>query len=60
MVASLRRNRALWITAAIVLLVLFWMTRRYEPKVTASILLSGLTLGSLYFLMGSGLSLMMC
>jgi branched-chain amino acid transport system permease protein len=57
MVASLGRNRALLITAAIVGLVLFWMTRRYEPKVTASILLSGLTLGSLYFLMGSGLSL---
>ena len=33
------------------------MTNRYEPKVTASILLSGLTLGALYFLVASGLSL---
>ncbi len=33
------------------------MMHRYEPKVTASILLSGLTLGALYFLVASGLSL---
>ena len=39
------------------LAVLFLMMRRYEPKVTASILLSGLTLGSLYFLVAAGLSL---
>jgi branched-chain amino acid transport system permease protein len=57
MLSSLRRNRTLLITLIVVLAVLFLMMRRYEPKVTASILLSGLTLGSLYFLLGSGLSL---
>ncbi len=53
----LRRNRPLLITLVIVLAIVFWMTRRYEPKVTASILLSGVTLGALYFLVASGLSL---
>jgi branched-chain amino acid transport system permease protein len=33
------------------------MASRYPPRVAASILLSGLTLGSLYFLVASGLSL---
>ncbi len=57
MLSTLRRNRPLLVTLVIVLAVLFLMARRYEPKVTASILLSGLTLGSLYFLVASGLSL---
>jgi len=57
MISSLRRNRPLLVTLVIVLAVLFWMTRRYEPKEMASILLSGLTLGALYFLVASGLSL---
>src|SRR5512135_1787718 len=52
-----RKNRPLLITLVVVLVILMWMTRRYEPKVTASILLSGLTLGALYFLVASGLSL---
>ena len=57
MLSTLRRNRPLLVTLIIVLVVLFLMARRFEPKVTASILLSGLTLGSLYFLVASGLSL---
>ena len=57
MLSTLRRNRPLLITLIVVLAVLLLMARRYEPKVTASILLSGLTLGSLYFLVASGLSL---
>ena len=57
MLSTLRRNRPLLVTLVIVLVVLFLMARRFEPKVTASILLSGLTLGALYFLVASGLSL---
>ncbi|HUS16722.1 MAG TPA: branched-chain amino acid ABC transporter permease [Chloroflexia bacterium] len=51
------RNRPLLITLGIVLLVLLWMSSQYRPQVTAGILLSGLTLGALYFLITSGLSL---
>ena len=57
MVPNLRKNRPLLVTLLIVAAVLLWMTNRYEPKVTASILLLGLTLGALYFLVASGLSL---
>lgn len=57
MIAFLRKNRPLLVTLLIVAAVLLWMMNRYEPKVTASILLSGLTLGALYFLVASGLSL---
>lgn len=57
MISFLRKNRPLLVTLLIVVAVLAWMMNRYEPKVTASILLSGLTLGALYFLVASGLSL---
>lgn len=57
MIAWARRNMAVVVTVAIVALLLLWTVNRYEPKVAASILLSGLTLGSLYFLVASGLSL---
>lgn len=57
MIETLRSNRALLIATGIVALVLLWLTQQYEPKVTASIILSGLTLGALYFLVTSGLSL---
>ncbi len=57
MISFLRKNRPLLVTLLIVAAVLIWMMNRYEPKVTASILLSGLTLGALYFLVASGLSL---
>ena len=57
MLSTLRRNRPLLVTLVIVLVVLFLMARRFEPKVMASVFLSGLTLGALYFLVASGLSL---
>lgn len=57
MLSTLRRNRPLLVTLIVVLAVLLLMARRFEPKVMASVLLSGLTLGSLYFLVASGLSL---
>ncbi len=55
--AALQRNRALLIAAGIVVILIILLTRQYEPRVTASILLSGLTLGALYFLVAAGLSL---
>ncbi len=57
MVDALRRNRAAAVTGAVVLLLLVLLSRQYEPRVTVSILLSGLTLGALYFLVTAGLSL---
>ncbi len=57
MIAYLRRNSAPLITLLIVLAIGAWTANRWEAKVTASILLSGLTLGALYFLVASGLSL---
>lgn len=57
MMAFIRKNRPLLITLLIVIAVLVWMVNRFPPRVTASILLSGLTLGALYFLVSSGLSL---
>jgi branched-subunit amino acid ABC-type transport system permease component len=57
MTTFLRRNRPLLVTLLIVALVLLWMVNRYPARVSASILLSGLTLGALYFLVASGLSL---
>jgi branched-chain amino acid transport system permease protein len=57
MTAYLRRNTPLLVTLLIVVAVVLWTVNRYEPRVTASIALSGLTLGALYFLVASGLSL---
>ncbi len=57
MTTFLRRNRPLLVTLLIVLLVLVWMASRFPARVSASVLLSGLTLGALYFLVASGLSL---
>lgn len=57
MPASLRRNRPLLITLGLVAAALAWLFLRYEPKVATSVLLSGLTLGALYFMLSSGLSL---
>ncbi len=53
----LNRYRSVLITTALVGLLIIWMSSQYEPRVTASILLSALTLGALYFLVASGLSL---
>ncbi|NOK62736.1 MAG: hypothetical protein GFH27_549293n18 [Chloroflexi bacterium AL-W] len=57
MVTFLRLNRNALIGAFAVLLVFVWSFQQFEPQVTVSILLSGLTLGALYFLVTSGLSL---
>ena len=57
MVDVLRRNRAAAVTAVVVVLLLVLLSRQYDPRVTASIVLSGLTLGALYFLVTAGLSL---
>ena len=45
-----KRNRALLITLAIVLLGIVAIVQDLEPKVWVSILLSGVTLAALYFL----------
>ena len=52
-----KQNRALLITLVIVLSAVYIVARGMEPKVWMSILLSGITLASLYFLIASGLSL---
>ncbi len=57
MIAYLRRNVPLLVTLLILLAVVLWTVNRYEARVSASIALSGLTLGALYFLVASGLSL---
>ncbi len=54
---TLRFNRTLLITAAVVLAVLLFAANNMRPAVLASVLLSGLTLGALYFLVTAGLSL---
>ncbi|NTU86106.1 MAG: hypothetical protein HGA45_43395, partial [Chloroflexales bacterium] len=51
------KNRPALIGLGVAALVLGWAALQYEPRVAASILLSGLTLGALYFLVTSGLSL---
>jgi branched-chain amino acid transport system permease protein len=53
----LTKNRPAAITVAILLAVLLALFARFEPRVAVSILLSGLTLGAIYFLVSSGLSL---
>lgn len=45
------------IACTVIALLLILTVQQYEPRVAASILLSGLTLGALYFLVTSGLSL---
>ncbi|MEM8535888.1 MAG: branched-chain amino acid ABC transporter permease [Chloroflexota bacterium] len=57
MVRFLRLNRNVFITTFAILLIFVWSFQQFEPQVTVSILLSGLTLGALYFLVTSGLSL---
>ncbi|HBY07449.1 MAG TPA: hypothetical protein DEH22_06555, partial [Chloroflexi bacterium] len=57
MAAYWKRNRALLITAIVVLAFILLVTRGMETKVWMSVLLSGITLASLYFLVASGLSL---
>lgn len=52
-----RRNRPWFVTLLLILLLVVLLVQQYEPRVAVSILLSGLTLGALYFLVTSGLSL---
>lgn len=53
----LRQHRTLLVALVLGGLALVWMSQQFEARVTASVLLSGLTLGALYFLVTSGLSL---
>jgi branched-chain amino acid transport system permease protein len=57
MTVFFHRNRALLVTTAIAMVFILLFTRGMETKVWMSILLSGITLASLYFLVASGLSL---
>lgn len=52
-----KNNRPLIIGLLLALAAIGWLLAQYEPKVAASVLLSGLTLGALYFLVTAGLSL---
>ncbi len=53
----IQRRRGLIAGIAVTILFAVWARTQYEPRVLVSILLSGLTLGALYFLVTSGLSL---
>lgn len=53
----IRQRRGLLAGIGATLIFAYWAITYYEPRVLASILLSGLTLGALYFLVTSGLSL---
>src|SRR5512139_1248403 len=55
--AFIRRNQTVLVTLAVLATLVFLMASRYAPRVAASILLPGLTLGPLYFLVARGLSL---
>lgn len=57
MTAILRQFRPFVIVALVIVLLLAFMVQQFQPTVTASVVLSGLTLGALYFLVTSGLSL---
>jgi branched-chain amino acid transport system permease protein len=57
MTSTLARYRPFFVTALVIALVLAFALQQYAPTVTANIVLSGLTLGALYFLVTSGLSL---
>ena len=53
----IRKNRTALLVIAIVIVIFGGTIQSMEPKVWVSIMLSGLTLASLYFLVASGLSL---
>ncbi|RMD77782.1 MAG: branched-chain amino acid ABC transporter permease, partial [Chloroflexi bacterium] len=57
MIEWIQRRRGLIAGIIVAILFAIWASTQYEPRVLASILLSGLTLGALYFLVTSGLSL---
>lgn len=57
MASIVKKNRAILIVAALAILIFAGIARTMEAKVWVSIMLSGATLASLYFLVASGLSL---
>lgn len=57
MASIVKKNRAILIVAALALLIFAGIAQTMEAKVWVSIMLSGATLASLYFLVASGLSL---
>lgn len=57
MLEFLKRYRAALVTVALIFLLVEATLLSYEPRVAANVLLSGLTLGAIFFLMSSGLSL---
>ncbi len=57
MTSFVRKNRAALIVLALVIIILGGIVQSMEPRVWMSVMLSGLTLASLYFLVASGLSL---
>ncbi|NOZ05458.1 MAG: branched-chain amino acid ABC transporter permease [Chloroflexi bacterium] len=57
MLTQLKSQRPLLTTLALVLVGLVWMGHTMKPGTLAGTLLSGLTLGALYFLIASGLTL---
>ncbi len=57
MTAYITRNRGIWIALAVVILLVLYMINRYGGPDTATGLISGLTLGAVFFLIAAGLSL---
>lgn len=57
MTTFIRKNRTVLLVLAIAIVIFGGTIQSMEPKVWVSIMLSGLTLASLYFLVASGLSL---
>ena len=57
MTTFIRKNRTVLLVLAIIIVIFGGTIQSMEPKVWVSIMLSGLTLASLYFLVASGLSL---
>lgn len=57
MTSILKNNRSILIAVALTVLIFAGIVQSMEPRVWVSIMLSGATLASLYFLVASGLSL---
>jgi len=57
MASFVKKNRGLLIVVAIAIVIFAGVIQSMEPRVWVSVMLSGLTLASLYFLVASGLSL---
>lgn len=53
----MKQLKAILVPIALAIIFLGFLFLRYEPRVAVSILLSGLTLGALYFMVSAGLSL---